>query len=130
MSKKAHKRDPHLLGLVPLEFDNVSVDELTELTEKDKATLFLMTFQETFDPFKRFDYYFRSSAKEKDRILAEIKNYYTRLVERGDWSEKKYAKVLVRIFETNSPITVESFDKIGLLIDRTSGERPPRRRRL
>lgn len=112
-------RDPALAQLKPLPFDNVSEEELLELLPGDRASLFLMKFEKNFDIHNRYARYFENAAKERKHILAEIKTYYIHLVERGSWSEKKYAKVLVQIFETGAPLGTAALNRIGLRIDNT-----------
>lgn len=123
MAKKntPNKRDPLMRGLTPLPFDNVSESELLELKPKDRASLFLSTFDETFNPHVTYAKYFANSPKERNHILAEIKTYYIHFVENGNWTERKYAKALVKIFETGLPMSPISFDRVGEQLDRRAG---------
>ena len=124
-SKTPHKRDPLLLGLTSLFEED---EELNVVTQRDNSDAFLVKFMQEFDPFVTFKRYFKASAKKEDQILAEIKTYYINLVSSGKWTEKKYAKVLVKIFQTNSPMNLASFDRIGLMIEPTATTRRRGRR--
>lgn len=116
-----------MLEMVPLSFDNVSEEEVMELTPREKADNFLVTFQDTFQPLSRYKRYFLTSNKGVGHVFREIKNFYTRYVLRRKWSEKKYARALVMLFDTNLPLTVQNFERVEKQINRVA---PKRRGRL
>lgn len=132
MNKKFSKRrDPHLLGLETLAFDNVG-EEISELSDKDKTDIFYLKFMDTFDPIKEYESYFKNNPKSLSRVLKEIKNYYSILVLQGDWSERKYAEVLARLFQGGVTLNSYTLEKMGNLIDNSkkNSRGNSRRRRL
>lgn len=125
------KKDPHMMGENPLEFDNVSKDELMEKTNKEKAQLYLSKFKKHIRPFKRYEEYFTKNDKDVSRIFSEIKNYYVRYVLKEGWSERKYTACINNIFANNDFLGPKAIEENGYKFDEGSliiRERSRRRR--
>lgn len=109
------KRHPLFQKENTLDFGDFEVDELTE---DQKTDAFISKYMDVFDPIKTYEKYFKSSAKSVDHILRDVKLYYKKLVLQGEWSEKKYVVVINDIFENNTPFTVVTLDRNGLLFEK------------
>jgi hypothetical protein len=132
----AAKRNPLFTGERPLAFDGLADAEVTRLTDAQEADSFLAKYMDVIDPVGTYAEYFRSSVKNVDHLLKEVKNYYRKLVVNGDWKERKYVQVLNDIFEKRlvlSPNTLEwggkMFEK-GELASQLREARANRRRRV
>lgn len=126
------KRNPHMLGEKPLEFDNVTVEDLSAKTKKEKSQLYLIKFKKNIKPFTRYSEYFSSRNNDTKIIFSKVKTYYIKYVLEQGWSEKKYTASINNIFANNgyfSPVLIEEngkkYDDGTLLVRRTG-----RRRRI
>lgn len=119
MTKIPSKRDPRFNKSQPaLNFDNYEEEEITLTTDKEKATNFLSRYQQTIHPITKYEKYFKGSAKDIDHIFNEVKNFYTRLVLRGDWGERKFVTVVNDIFENKATLSLMVFDRCGLMYEK------------
>lgn len=123
------KRTPIMLGQQGLNFGNIPEEDVTKLTDDQKAARFLSKYQQVVDPVITYEDYFRSSAKSIDFIFKEIKTYYKKLVVNGDWSERKYVASVNNILENKMIFGVISLDRAGLFFDRGLLDKPKNERR-
>lgn len=131
------RNDPFLSGLKGLDFDGVDEEEITELTDEQKATVFLSKYQEKYDPFITFKNYFEASVKGEAWDMRELKNYYLKLVVRGNWSEEKLVTVVNSIYRDNqtmSPVVIDArgrkYDNGSLRVPSETGTNSRRRGRI
>ena len=110
MDKVSARRNPLFQGYTPLEFDNVLLGELTDLTDAQEGERFLSHWLEVMRPFTRYSRYFKESEKTKEHILKEVKTYFIRYVVRGDWEERKYALVLDNILANKFALAPKTFE--------------------
>lgn len=104
------KRNPLFKGQTPLLFDDFEEKELLELTDQQQADKFMSRWLEVFHPFTRYKRYFEETDKSNDRILKEIKNYYSKYVVQGKWPEKKYVVIIDSILLNRFSITPKTFE--------------------
>ena len=122
-------KDATLAGASSL-FDALEVDDApeVEITDQEKASFFLSHYMSDVDPIVRYERYFEDSVKDVDLIFHDVKLYYTKLVLNGTWDEAKYVRVLDRVFTTNKPLNVYTFDTFGRLYD--NGSMDPGKRKV
>lgn len=126
------KRDPHLQGQRPLEFDELSVDEITAKTDTEKAQLFLEKYKRFARPLTNYRDYFQRDGKEVMVTFALIKNLYVSFVLRDGWSEKKFVASLNHILANNGFLNSDNLSRNGVEYEngRLIQRRRSRRRRL
>lgn len=129
------KRNPLFSKQSPLEFDNVSAEELTALTDSQRADRFMSNWMQVMHPFSTYRRYFDETPKSEDRILRDVKNYYSRYVVKGGWGEKKYVMIVDSILTNRLQLTPSVFDKTEKLyeggrLDVQMQEKRKRRRRI
>jgi len=131
------RKDPFLTGLKGLQFEGINEEEISELTDEQKATAFLSRYQEKYDPFIAFKNYFEASVKGEAWDMRELKNYYLKLVIRGNWSEEKLITVVNSIYRENqsmSPTVVDArgrkYDNGALRVPAEPGKNSRRRGRI
>lgn len=105
------RRNPLLLQQDPLAFDNLPAEDIIALTPQQSADRFLSRWQEAFDPFENYSKTFKRGEKNADRILREIKLYFTKYVTEGSWTEQKYVIIINSILEARGLINTFSLDK-------------------
>lgn len=131
MDKKnlAIKRTPLMIGQQGLNFGNILEEDVTKLTDDQKAKRFLSKYQEVVDPIVTYEDYFHSSAKSIDFIFKEIKTYYKKLVLESGWTERKYVASVNNILENKMIFGIMSLDRSGLFYDRGLLDKNERRDR-
>lgn len=107
-----------MIGQQGLIFENVPEEDVTKLTDDQKAARFLSKYQSVVDPMVTYASYFESSAKSVDFIFKEIKTYYKKLVIQSNWTERKYVAAVNNILENKLILGVVSLDRSGLFYDR------------
>lgn len=118
MAKKiSAKSNPLFLGDKPLDFDDVSADELTMLTPQQKTDKFASEWLLNIHPFTKYRKYFAESEKSSDHIIREVKNYFARYVGQEGWSELKYVMVIDHVLENGHPIIPDTIERSGSLFD-------------
>lgn len=125
------KRDPHLLGERPLDFDNFTEEEIMAKTDKEKAQLFLLKYKRVVKPFTSYPENFKNK-QDTNRILSSIKRNYIKFVLNGDWGEKKYVLVINNILANNTFLNEKNIIENGISFDNGNlfNRRKGRRRRL
>lgn len=113
----AAKHNPLFSKKTPLAFDNASEDELTTLTDSQKADRFMSNWMQVMRPFYHYKRYFEDIPKSQDRVLREVKNYYSKYVAKGDWGEKKYVMIVDSILTNRFPLTPSVFEKTEKLYE-------------
>ena len=113
-----NKRNPLMTGESGLSFDNILSEDITKLTDKQKAARFLSKYFEVVRPLTRFKEYFSSSAKTHAHIFKEIKSFYIKLVVTSKWSEKKFVACINDIFENKNILSVTTLDLAGIRYDK------------
>lgn len=88
------------------------------LTDEEKQDAFMSKYMDKIDPVGRYEKYFKSSAKDIDHILRDVKLYYKKLVLEGSWTERKYVEVINDLFENRTVISVVTLDRSGLMYDK------------
>lgn len=111
------KRTPLMLGHQGLVFENVPEEDVTKLTDDQKASRFLSKYQQVVDPITTYEDYFESSVKSVDFIFKEIKTFYKKLVLQSNWTERKYVASVNNIFANNMILGVVSLDRSGRFYD-------------
>lgn len=118
------KRTPIMIGQQGLNFGNIPEEDVTKLTDDQKAAKFLSKYQQVVDPVITYEDYFKSTAKSIDFIFREVKLYYKKLVLDSGWTERKYVAVINNIFENKMIFGVISLDRAGLFFDRGLLDKP------
>lgn len=113
----AVKRDPLLLGEEPLAFDEVTEEELLELSPQEEADLFMSTWIETMRPFTLYRRYFARPDVNQPAVLGHVKNFYTRFVTEGGWSDDKYLVSLDAVLVAGAPLSLKTLEAKGPLYD-------------
>lgn len=114
------KRNPLFQKETPLSFDNVSADELLELTSDQKQDSFMSKWQNAVNPYDTYPKVFRRGELAGDRVLHDVKLYYKKYVIESDWTEKKYVMVINTVFENRGLINAFTIDKMGKMFDNES----------
>lgn len=91
-----------------------------ELTDEQKADLFMSKYMDTMKPLERYSKYFESSAKSFEHILRDVKLNYKKLVLNGSWTERKYVTVIDDILTNRSVLSVITLDRGGLMYDKNN----------
>jgi len=135
----SNRRNPLMLGDVPLNFDDYSTEEMLQLTPDQEAERFLSRWMDVFHPYSTFPRVFKTGTKEDSRIFREIKIYYKKYVLNVEsdtknkanknslnsddfvsWSEQKFAMVINTIFENRAVLHPTRFEKFGRMYDMES----------
>lgn len=104
------KRNPFLQGETPLDFDDISQESVSKLTEAQEADRFMSKWLEVMHPLSKYKRYFSETDKSIEHVLREVKNYYTKYVVRGDWTERKYVVIVDSILTNKLSLTPKTFE--------------------
>ena len=112
------KHDPHLQGEIPLEFDDLTIEEISKKTNKEKALLFLEKYKAIVNPLVVYSDYFRGDTVKIKETFAIIKNLYIRFVVKGEWSERKFVAVLNSLLANRAFLNSANFEENGYNFDK------------
>lgn len=117
MRKVSGRKNPLFHDQSTLEFDNLSKEEVTELTIEQKLDKFMSRWIELMRPVSKYSRHIEESNKSLDRIFRDVKLYYKKFVIEGEWSEKKYVMVIDNIMKSSFGITEKNLKFNGNLFD-------------
>jgi hypothetical protein len=118
------KNNPLFLGHKTLLFDNVTEEEISQLTDQQRVDAFLSKYVRIFHPISEFSNFFK--VFNVDITFKLIKDLYKTYVLNSGWSERKYVSCINDIFEKRLDFSSYSLDKAGVLYER--GELASQRR--
>lgn len=111
------KATPLFQGIPGLEFDNMDKDDVTALTDEQRATVFLSKYLELEHPLTQFKIYFQNSVKGEAWEFKELKRFFIQLVVSGKWTEEKFITVVNSIYRDNQTMTAPTLDARGKFFD-------------
>lgn len=123
MARSKHgsvKNDPLFQHQPGLTFDDMSSDEVIELTDEQKATGFVSRYLDHLKAdgqYEKFEPYFKGSVKDWGWELRDFKRFYVKLVVSEKWTEDKFITVLDSVISDNAILGELILDARGKMYD-------------